>query len=283
MVGSLNERVIGDKRVTFGKMGTLIKGCLFVPLMIRMGWRPAKGSPLAGSYLRGRSYYDGEAEIKEDVFWVRNHTMASFERMATLWQQVRYLDRHGVHGALVECGVWKGGAAGLMALAHMRSGHPPVRALHLFDSFEGIPEPRGDIDGSAAVSLAAGRASGALKSTGKLASGLGDSKQLLEVEIGYPKELIHYHEGWFQDTLPRDASALGEIALLRLDGDWYDSTAVCLKHLYSKVVRHGVVVIDDYGHFDGCRRAVDEFVASLATPILLNHIDYTGRYFVKPD
>jgi hypothetical protein len=95
--------------------------------------------------------------------------------------------------------------------------------------------------------------------------------------------LIHYHVGWFQDTLPHDAQALGAIALLRLDADWYESTAVCLKYLYPKVAKHGVVIIDDYGHFEGCRRAVDEFLASQRAPILLNHIDYTGRYFVKPD
>jgi hypothetical protein len=248
-----------------------------------MGWRPREGTPLGKSYLRGCFCYDNEAEIKEDLLMVRHHTMTSFERMASLWQQVQYLDRYRVHGALVECGVWKGGAVGLMALAHMRSFQRPTRPLHLFDSFQGIPEPRADIDGRAAIRFANGRGGGALESTGKLVSMLEDSEQLLGATIAYPRELIHYHRGWFQDTVPRDAEAIGDIALLRLDGDWYESTAICLKYLYSNVVRHGVVVIDDYGHFEGCRRAVDEFLARLTTPILLCHADYTGRYFVKPE
>jgi O-methyltransferase len=264
-------------------VSNFFKSRLLVPLMIRAGWRRTQSTPLQEAYLRARFYYDDEDKIKEDLFIVKDHSMASFERMATLWQQVRYLDRHGIRGALVECGVWKGGAIGLMALAHMRSNRPPVRPLHLFDSFQGIAQPRADIDGRAAITFAAGRAKGTLESIGKLVSPMEDSEQLLTERIAYPKTLIHYHQGWFQNTLPRDASDLSDIALLRLDGDWYDSTALCLEHLYPKVVRSGVVVIDDYGHFEGCRRAVDEFLSSLVTPILLSHIDYTGRYFVKPD
>jgi O-methyltransferase len=266
-----------------GNVRAFIKSRLLAPLMIRAGWRPTRGTPLSQSYLRGRFFYDDEADIKEDLVVVREHTMTSFERMATLWQQIHYLDRYGIRGALVECGVWRGGAIGMMALAHMRSVRPPIRPLHLFDSFQGIPQPRADIDGRAALSFTGGRAEGALQSTGKLVSPLEDSKRLLTTKVAYPEELIHYHAGWFQNTLPRDAPELGDIALLRLDGDWYESTALCLKYLYSKVVKHGVVVIDDYGHFEGCRRAVDEFVENLATPILLSHADYTGRYFVKPD
>jgi O-methyltransferase len=251
--------------------------------MIRAGWRPVGGTPLQEPYLRAHSYYDDEDEIKKDLCIVRDHSMISFERMATLWQQVRYLDRCGVAGALVECGVWKGGAIALMALAHMRSSRPPVRPLHLFDSFKGIPQPSGNIDGEAAIRFAAGRAQGVLESIGKLVSPIEESRLLLTAKIAYPEELIHYHQGWFQNTLPRATNELGDIAMLRLDGDWYESTALCLKHLYSKVVKSGVVVIDDYGHYEGCRRAVDEFVSRLTVPILLSHIDYSGRYFVKPD
>jgi hypothetical protein len=101
------------------------------------------------------------------------------------------------------------------------------------------------------------------------------------VAIGYPSELIKVTVGWFQDTVPNAGSSMGPIALLRLDGDWYDSTKVCLNHLYGKVSRYGVIVVDDYGHFDGCRKAVDEFIAQLGIPVLLNHIDYTGRFWSK--
>jgi hypothetical protein len=83
-------------------------------------------------------------------------------------------------------------------------------------------------------------------------------------------------------TLSADSPALSEIALLRVDGDWCASTKICLDHLYPKVVKYGVVVIDDYGHFEGSRRVVDEFLASLDHPVMLHHIDYTARCWVKP-
>ncbi len=248
---------------------------------VQEGWRPSRCIPLDDVYMVGRFGYDDEEAIKTAISRVRDHTMVSFERLASLWQQVDYLDRFEVPGALVECGVWKGGTVGMMALAHLRSAVRPIRHLHLLDSFEGLPEPRADVDGSSAADYAGGHDTGSLRSIGRCVSPLDDSRRLLEQQIGYPVDLVHYHVGWFEETLPRDAAVIGRIALLRLDGDWYESTRVCLEHLYSNVVCGGVVVIDDYGHWEGCRRAVDEFTAARGEPILLNHLDYTGRFWVK--
>jgi hypothetical protein len=75
---------------------------------------------------------------------------------------------------------------------------------------------------------------------------------------------------------------MGRIALLRLDGDWYDSTKFCLHYLANNVSSGGVIVIDDYGYSEGCRRAVDEFLAAQATPIMLHRTDFTGRYWSVP-
>jgi hypothetical protein len=249
--------------------------------LIASGWKPSRGIPLDAATSKSDFHYDEERPVKHALATVRDNTMISFERAVTLWQQIRYLDRYRIQGAVVECGVWKGGAVGLMALAHMKSAVAPERHLHLFDSFEGLPEPDAGVDGDEAVRFTNGKAAGRLQTTKLLAISVEDSRSLLEKKIGYPRELIHFHKGWFQDTVARDADEIGDIALLRLDGDWYDSTAVCLEHLYRKVVRYGVVVIDDYGHFEGCRRAVDEFMAAESAPILLNHVDYTGRYFIK--
>lgn len=248
--------------------------------LARLGWRPSRATPLREDYLRLRFGYDEETVIKDAVRIVRGHSMCSFERLATLWQQVRYLDRCRVEGSLVECGTWRGGAVGMMALAHMRSGSVPSRPLHLFDSFEGLPEPT-TADGTKAVAYSKGRSSGVLDSIGACEAPLEDNRELLETVIGYPAELTVYHVGWFQESVPRDAPDLGSIALLRLDGDWYESTAVCLEHLYPLVVTGGVVVVDDYGHWEGCKRAVDEFMSGRDEPILLNHLDYTGRSWVK--
>lgn len=242
--------------------------------------RPPAMIPLDSAVLSQSFGFDEEAEIKRAVRQLRTHTMASFERLATLWQQVRYLDRFDIPGALVECGVWRGGCVGMMALAHMRSVPKPWRELHLFDSFEGLHQPDRAIDGEAAIKVAKNAADGKLEPIGACVANIDYSRKLL-AEIGYPEHLIHYHAGWFQDTIPRDAPKLGPIALLRLDGDWYEPTRIALDHLHGKVAPQGVVVIDDYGHFEGCRRAVDEFIARAGRPVLLNHIDYTARSWIK--
>ena len=224
--------------------------------------------------------YDYEDEAREDLLVVSEHTMGTYQRMITLWQQVRYLDRMNIEGALVECGTWRGGACGMMALAHMRNG-VPSRILHLFDSFEGLPEPDSEKDGVKSIEYASGNALGNLRSIGKCVGTLEENKQLLTEIVKYPHNNIIYHKGWFQDTVPRDAEELGSIALLRLDGDWYDSTMICLEKLYPLVVPGGIIVIDDYGHWEGCKKAVDEYFEKIGQKYFLNHIDATGRYLIK--
>jgi hypothetical protein len=247
----------------------------------KQGWR----SPLSVDPTQiqmAKFGYEDERAIKQAMMLIWDHTMISYDRLATLWLQVHYLDRHDIPGDFVECGTWKGGAVGMMALAHRASRPQPVRRLHLFDSFEGLPEPRADLDGDLAVKYMGGRASGSLVGTRLLACSVEVPEKLIEQRLHYPKTLVQYHIGWFQDTLPRDAASIGKIALLRLDGDWYESTRVCLEYLYTKVVKNGVIVIDDYGYWEGCRRAVDEFLSSQDDPIMLHHIDDSARYWLKP-
>lgn len=247
----------------------------------KAGWR----SPLPTDPTMietSQSGYDEEAAIKSAMMLVWDHTMISYDRLATLWLQVRYLDRNSIAGDLVECGIFKGGAIGMMALAHIASRSRPVRRLHLFDSFEGLPQPQADMDGSQATEFVDGRASGALVTTGLLSCSADVSRTLLDERIHYPATLVEYHVGWFQETLPRDANSITDIGLLRLDGDWYESTRVCLEYLYPKVVRNGVIVIDDYGYWQGCHKAVDEFLSRQPGPIMLHHIDSSARYWLKP-
>jgi|SRR5215469_2007268 len=250
------------------------------PRKFKDGWRPP--SPIDETQIRTANFgYDEEATIKQAMALIWDHTMLSYDCLATLWLQVRYLDRYRIRGALVECGTFKGGAVGMMALAHLASHPEPVRALHLFDSFEGLPEPRADMDGDYAVNYTAGHGSGSLVTTGRLACSVDVPRNLLNERIRYPELLVKYHVGWFQETLPRDAASIGEIGLLRLDGDWYESTRVCLEYLYPKVVKNGVIVIDDYGYWQGCRRAVDEFTSLQSDPIMLHHIESSARYWLK--
>jgi O-methyltransferase len=236
--------------------------------------------------------YELEAEATECIRMVRDNTMLSKRRLVTLYQQVAYCEEHNIPGAFVECGVWKGGAAGVMALANLRTA-TQRRHLHLFDAFQEICEPDAAVDGERALCEVkeftgmAGNDKGKLHSLSGIYDRFGgpgtleDNQKLLEKLISYPREFIHYHVGWFQNTLPVDHQGIGQIAILRLDGDWYASTKVCLEYLFDKVVTGGVVIIDDYGTYDGCRRAVDEFIKLHRIQAYLAPIDSDCRFFVK--
>jgi O-methyltransferase len=245
----------------------------------RNGWRPPPLGVETDTYVNASFGYDDEENIKKAVSVVKRNTMVSFERLATLWLQVQHLDKHEIPGALVECGVWRGGSAGMMALAHLHFRSAPHRELHLFDSWQGLPEPDRELDGAVAAQYSGGASGGTLEPIGQCVAALDEVRQLLEKEVAYPPSLISYHVGWFQETLAR--TRIDQISLLRLDGDWYESTKVCLEHLYPKVVKGGTIVLDDYGYWAGCRKATDEFIATLPEPVMLHHIDADGRYFTK--
>jgi O-methyltransferase len=207
---------------------------------------------------------------------VRPFTMTSVERLAALIDATRFLARQRVPGAFAECGVWRGGSMMAAALTLLDEGEP--RDLYLFDTYSGMTPPTGDdvsFDGvPAALQLArTPRGEGAW-----CAAGFDEVKANLAA-TGYPAELLHFVAGPVEETLPRQAPA--SLALLRLDTDWYGSTRHELLHLYPRLVRRGVLIIDDYGHWRGARHATDEYFAACPDPILLQRIDYTGRIGVK--
>lgn len=242
------------------------------------GWRPSSLRSVKSEDLAWDFGYEEEDSIKAAARIVAPKTVVSFDRLASLWWQVRYLDREQIAGALVECGVLFGGSAGMMALAHMASTKPPCRPLHLFDTFASQPVSPTEEDGPGAPAIAQRWVQESSKnSKSKIAE---ITQDLILKQIGYPHDLLRLHVGLFQETLPKDFRSIGPIALLRLDGDWYESTKVCLDHLYSSVVSGGFVVIDDYGQFSGCRKAVEEFLSKPPRTVL-HRIDCTGVYWVK--
>jgi hypothetical protein len=224
---------------------------------------------------KGRSIYlDDEQAAVRAIARVRGVSMVSEVGLLSLWRQAQFCETRSIPGAFVECGVWKGGACALMALANLEYGNAR-RHIHLFDSFADICQPDPAVDGDRAIQeaekwggLRREDLTGALRSmTGFYAhkggaGRLDDVRDLLERQIGYPSEFLHYHEGWFQDTLPQASEALGAISLLRLDGDYYAATKICLDHLAHRVSRNGFVVFDDYGAYEGCRRAADEYLVA---------------------
>jgi hypothetical protein len=236
--------------------------------------------------------YELEDEATECIHLVKNNTMLSKRSLVTLYQQVAYCEENKIPGSFVECGVWKGGAMGMMALANLRKGETR-RHLHLFDAFQEICEPDAAVDGERAVrevrqfTCRNGHDKGKLEALTGIYDSMGgpgtleENNRLLELDIRYPADYISYHAGWFQNTIPADHENIGPIAILRLDGDWYASTKICLEYLYGKVVVGGVVIIDDYGTYEGCRRAVDEYMRLKQIRAYLAPIDSDCRFFVK--
>lgn len=230
-------------------------------------------------------------DFARDLAIVREYTMLSRKRLYSLYECVLACEKDNILGDYIECGVWKGGAVGLMALANLRYGEVR-RQLHLLDTFAGIPEPDGEVDGRRAVEearqhgvAALGRLTPNPQLYDNMGRGVGtieSNRHLLEQIIGYDKAFVHYHRGLFQETLPVVAPTIDSVAILRLDGDWYASTKVCLEFLYDKVVRGGFVIIDDYGAYEGCKKAVDEFLALRRVKIRLRKVGSELRFFRKP-
>ena len=238
--------------------------------------------------------YDYAEQGFEAVKLTRNNSMMPHINLFTLYEQAVYCEKNNIPGSYVECGVWKGGAVGAMAKGNLDYGSTR-RPLHLFDAFDDICPPDAAIDGAKAIAdmknLAGMKNEQDMHGQLEPVKGAYDfigghgtidaCKNLLENTLKYPAEQIHYHKGWFQNTVPADADQIDQIAILRLDGDWYDSIKVCLDHLYKKVATGGVVVIDDYGYYDGCTKAVNEFLIANNIKTFLSYSSIGCRYFVK--
>lgn len=166
----------------------------------------------------------------------------------------------------------------MMALAARSCGQN--RTLHLFDSFEGLPEPT-KIDGKTAADYSSGRDGGRLLSVGQCVAGLEEVKWFLLDEIKLDPSSVVFHQGWFQDTVPQAAPTLGPIALLRLDGDWFDSTLICLEHLYPLLQIGGIIVIDDYFAWEGCKKAVDQYRQQQGITNPMTRIDSDSVFWQK--
>jgi O-methyltransferase len=207
---------------------------------------------------------------------VRPYTMTSPERIDALLRATEYVVVNGIHGGIVECGTWRGGSMMAVALALSRMG-VFSRDLYLFDTFRGMTEPTGP-DGRAAFEVWSSHERDGHNEY--CYTPLEEVRRNLR-STGYPTERIHFIEGRVESTVPGKAPE--SIALLRLDTDWYESTRHELVHLFPRLVAGGVILIDDYGHWPGCRRAVDEYIQECGVPLLLHRIDYTGRIGVKTE
>lgn len=204
---------------------------------------------------------------------------AGAQPMYELFQSIKYLTQNRIPGDIVECGVWRGGSMMLAASALLHFGDTS-RALLLYDTFAGMTEPDDvdvDFDGTDMRSLWAGATS-----AGNVI-GFGGSAQEVKANLlqtGYPEARMNFIVGDVLQTIP--ANVPSQIALLRLDTDWYKSTLHELSHLYDLIVPNGVLIVDDYGWCRGARKATDEFFARQAFKPMMHRVTESVRLFIKP-
>lgn len=225
-------------------------------------------------------YRSDFSSLENDIIQkVSPYTMTSPERIVNLVRAVEFIHQAKIEGDFVECGVWRGGSsmASALTLNHLKDQH---RHLYLYDTYDGMSEPTEED-----ISRDGEKAESQLKNSSKNdARSVWCYSALEEVRsnmasTGYPLENIHFVEGKVEDTIPQTIPE--KIAILRLDTDWYESTRHELEHLFPRLEKGGIIIIDDYGHWEGCRKAVDEYIKKNDLHLFLMRVDYTGRMAVK--
>jgi hypothetical protein len=217
-------------------------------------------------------------DIEKEFFdiWdrVKGYTMTSVERGYALYKSVIYVIENRIEGSFVECGVWKGGSCMLCALTAKAYGDRD-RDIYLYDTFTGMTEPS-EHD---RVAWNNRKVEEQWKENAPdWAAGLEEVKENM-VETRYPIDKVHFVPGRVEETLKETVPE--KISLLRLDTDLYESTKAELEALYPMLRTGGILIIDDYGHFTGAKKAVDDYFRAPERKIFLSRVDYTGRVGVK--
>jgi hypothetical protein len=206
-------------------------------------------------------------------------TMVSFEKSFALYKAVQYIVRNNIEGDFVECGVWKGGQAMLIAYTLMQE-KDTTKKIYLYDTYKGMTKPEG-------IDVHVGNKEKAITKWGLQQQSEHNDwcfAPLAEVQANtaltkYPQEHFVLVEGDVLQTIPKQLPE--KIALLRLDTDWYASTYHELVHAYPRLEKKGVLIIDDYGTWEGSRKATDQYMEEQGVHLLLNKIGKSGRIAVK--
>jgi O-methyltransferase len=211
-----------------------------------------------------------EADRETGNFWPGYaHTMVGVKRLDNIQQCIEIVLRNQVEGDFIETGVWRGGTCIFMRSILAAYGVSD-RRVFVADSFEGLPKP----------------------SPEKYPADKGDIHHLFYSNLAVPKQEVEtnfrnygllddqvvFLKGWFKDTLP--SAPIEKLAILRLDGDMYESTMDALVPLYPKLSKGGFCIVDDYA-LDGCRKAVDDYRKEHAIESRLQPIDWTGHFWIK--
>jgi hypothetical protein len=157
------------------------------------------------------------------------------------------------------------------------------RKSWLFDSYEGLPEQTEEDGIQETVTKNPEDRGAAIVAKGYCLGTFEEVEYLLFTKMGFSRDNVFMVKGWFQDTLLPHKDRVGDIAVLRIDGDWYESTKCCLENLYDNVTPGGYIIIDDYKSVIGCQKATDEFIQSRNLNVNLVFDKRGGCYFVKPE
>jgi O-methyltransferase len=204
------------------------------------------------------------------------YTMGGRKALENAFDMILHVNTKNIPGGLVECGVAEGGTAAMLALANRELGGT-VRQKWLFDSYEGLPEPTEEdyINGEVGHFIRP-------LPKGSCLGTIDQVRELMIDNLGFDKNEFNFVQGWFQDTVPVYKDRIGDsIAILRLDGDWYESTRIPLDNFYDNVSVGGVVIVDDYATCFGSRKALDEFRSERKIESPLQSDGRGGVWFVK--
>lgn len=224
--------------------------------------------------------FDLREEIKFRIIYekCKSYTMTSMERMYHLYKAIEYVVKNCIPGDIVECGVWKGGSMMLSALSLIYF-NDIERKLYLYDTYEGNVKPTDkDIYHFSDRKALEGWDERESRGEKLYYSPLSEVKKNL-YSTGFPKKNIKFIKGKVEDTIPNDIP--DKISILRLDTDWYESTYHELKHLFPRLVLHGILIIDDYGVWKGARDATDKYISENNIKIFLSRMDGSGRLGIK--
>ncbi|MFZ3138515.1 MAG: TylF/MycF/NovP-related O-methyltransferase [Thermodesulfovibrionales bacterium] len=217
--------------------------------------------------------YISDLEFYELLKIIRPYTMLSEERLYSLFSLAKSICEQNILGNFVECGVAAGGSTALLAYVIKKYSKQP-RLLYAFDSFEGMPSPTEHDKHGGQHAESTGWGTGTCAATEDSVCEVCAKLDIFEI--------LEPVKGYFQDTLPVMRNTIGTIAFLHMDSDWYESTKIILNNFYDIIANNGIVQVDDYGHWEGCKKAIQDFEYLRTLKFDMHTIDYSGVWFSKP-
>jgi len=206
------------------------------------------------------------------------YTLTPKIRMWAVIQSMKYLIKNNIDGDIVESGVYKGGNL-ILSKKVLNSFNISNKRIYGYDTFEGMTEPgENDKDIFGENPFKMWKKSQKKDYNDWCYSSIEEVQKSFEKEIGNSQSL-NLVKGRVEETLLKEENLPKKISLLRLDTDWYESSKIELEVLYPRLVKGGILIIDDYGHWEGVKKSVDDYFFD--KNIWLHYVDYGCRLLIK--